>query len=63
VGNHSKQITAGTLLVALGIIYGDIGTSPLYVLKAILGEKEITIELEQFYWHRRPRYDKTHSFF
>lgn len=29
------------MLVALGIIYGDIGTSPLYVLKAIVGEKTI----------------------
>lgn len=29
------------MLVALGIIYGDIGTSPLYVLKAIVGEKQI----------------------
>ena len=25
------------LLVTLGIVYGDIGTSPLYVMKAILG--------------------------
>jgi KUP system potassium uptake protein len=33
------------MLVALGIIYGDIGTSPLYVLKAILGEMQITEEL------------------
>lgn len=38
----SKKITAATLLVALGIIYGDIGTSPLYVLKAIVGDREIT---------------------
>ncbi|MBI4930711.1 MAG: KUP/HAK/KT family potassium transporter [Bacteroidetes bacterium] len=38
---HSKKVTLGTLLVALGIIYGDIGTSPLYVLKAIVGEKPI----------------------
>jgi KUP system potassium uptake protein len=37
----SNKVTAGTILVALGIIYGDIGTSPLYVLKAILGEKQI----------------------
>jgi len=36
-----NKITAGTLLVALGIIYGDIGTSPLYVIKAILGEHSI----------------------
>jgi KUP system potassium uptake protein len=27
--------------VALGIIYGDIGTSPLYVLKAIVGDRPI----------------------
>ena len=38
---HSKKVTFATLLVALGIIYGDIGTSPLYVLKAIVGEKPI----------------------
>ncbi len=36
-----KKITAASLLVALGIIYGDIGTSPLYVLKAIVGNKTI----------------------
>ncbi len=35
------KITALTLLVALGIIYGDIGTSPLYVMKAIIGDKPI----------------------
>lgn len=29
-------------MIALGIIYGDIGTSPLYVLRAIVGEREIT---------------------
>ncbi|MGV3640688.1 MAG: KUP/HAK/KT family potassium transporter [Adhaeribacter sp.] len=32
---HNRLSTAG-LLVALGIIYGDIGTSPLYVMKAII---------------------------
>src|SRR6266498_5706130 len=36
-----NKITLGSLLVALGIIYGDIGTSPLYVLKAIVGERAI----------------------
>ncbi len=29
------------MLVTLGIIYGDIGTSPLYVLKAIVGKHAI----------------------
>src|SRR5215468_8193361 len=38
---HQRKITFGSLLVALGIIYGDIGTSPLYVLKAIVGERKI----------------------
>lgn len=35
-------MTAATLLVALGIIYGDIGTSPLYVLKAIAGDRPVS---------------------
>jgi KUP system potassium uptake protein len=42
---HNSKVTAASLLVALGIIYGDIGTSPLYVLKAIIGTKNITEEL------------------
>ncbi len=33
--------TAG-LLISLGIIYGDIGTSPLYVMKAIIGDRPIS---------------------
>ena len=32
-----KKISIASLLIALGIVYGDIGTSPLYVMKAILG--------------------------
>jgi KUP system potassium uptake protein len=39
------KVTAATLLVALGIIYGDIGTSPLYVLKAIIGTREMNQQL------------------
>jgi KUP system potassium uptake protein len=39
---HSNKVSFATLLVALGIIYGDIGTSPLYVLKAIVGDRMIT---------------------
>jgi KUP system potassium uptake protein len=31
-----NAITGAGLLIALGIIYGDIGTSPLYVMKAIV---------------------------
>jgi KUP system potassium uptake protein len=41
--NHIQlnKVTLGGLLVTLGIIYGDIGTSPLYVMKAIIGEQPI----------------------
>ncbi|CAM3293818.1 putative potassium transport system protein Kup [Flavobacterium longum] len=42
---HFKKITAASLLVALGIIYGDIGTSPLYVMKAIVGDRDISQHL------------------
>ncbi len=37
-----QKLTAGGLLISLGIIYGDIGTSPLYVFKAIVGNQRIT---------------------
>ncbi|MES2837066.1 MAG: KUP/HAK/KT family potassium transporter [Bacteroidota bacterium] len=42
VNGSKSKITAASLLVALGIIYGDIGTSPLYVLKAIIGDRPIS---------------------
>ena len=38
---HLNKVSSGGLLVALGIIYGDIGTSPLYVLKAVAGNAPI----------------------
>lgn len=38
----NNKIKVGMLLVALGIIYGDIGTSPLYVLKSIIGNEPIS---------------------
>jgi KUP system potassium uptake protein len=37
-GHNHNALTAGGVLVTLGIIFGDIGTSPLYVMKAIVGE-------------------------
>src|SRR6188768_65319 len=42
--NHHRLSTAG-LLISLGIIYGDIGTSPLYVMKAIVGNDPINLDL------------------
>lgn len=38
---HINKITFAGLLVALGIVFGDIGTSPLYVFSAIVGDRKI----------------------
>ena len=40
-----SKVTAASLLVALGIIYGDIGTSPLYALRAVIGHRMINMDL------------------
>ena len=45
VGKHINKVTTASLLIALGIIYGDIGTSPLYVLNAITKERVISEQL------------------
>src|ERR1700709_512628 len=37
-----QKLTVAGLLISLGIIYGDIGTSPLYVFKAIVGQQRIS---------------------
>jgi len=42
---HLHKLSAAGLLISLGIIYGDIGTSPLYVFKAIVGNRLITQDL------------------
>ena len=44
MSNHKdlQKLTLAGLLISLGIIYGDIGTSPLYVFKAIVGHQLIT---------------------
>ncbi|WP_308131914.1 KUP/HAK/KT family potassium transporter [uncultured Flavobacterium sp.] len=41
MGKHIHKLSAAGLLVTLGIIFGDIGTSPLYVLNAIVGSDPI----------------------
>jgi KUP system potassium uptake protein len=44
--SHSKKITTAGLLITLGIIFGDIGTSPLYTFQTILNEGgKVTEEL------------------
>jgi KUP system potassium uptake protein len=43
--NQLNKVTVAGLIVTLGIIYGDIGTSPLYVFKSIIGNRTISEEL------------------
>jgi len=44
-GRHIKdKLRPAGMLIALGIIYGDIGTSPLYVFQAIVGDQPIEKE-------------------
>jgi KUP system potassium uptake protein len=45
VAKHVNRVTGAGLLIALGIIYGDIGTSPLYVFNAIISDRVITEDL------------------
>jgi KUP system potassium uptake protein len=40
--NHINKLSGAALLITLGIIYGDIGTSPLYVMNAIMGKGPIS---------------------
>jgi KUP system potassium uptake protein len=42
---NTNKVTGATLLVALGIIYGDIGTSPLYTLSAVISDRPIDMKL------------------
>lgn len=45
MSKNLNKVSAAGLLVALGIIYGDIGTSPLYVFNSIIKGRVIDDEL------------------
>ena len=45
LGSKHQKLSAAGVLISLGIIYGDIGTSPLYVFKAIVGTQVVNEEL------------------
>ena len=45
MGKNLNKVSAAGLLIALGIIYGDIGTSPLYVFNSIIADRMITEDL------------------
>ena len=45
--SHSKTGTAALALGALGVVYGDIGTSPLYALKEAFTEKSHVMTVDR----------------
>lgn len=42
VGSHAKKASFAGIIIALGIVFGDIGTSPLYTMSAIIRGKEVS---------------------
>ncbi len=38
---HLNKVTTAGMLIAIGIVFGDIGTSPLYTFSAIIGPRTI----------------------
>lgn len=44
-----KKISLAGLIITLGIVYGDIGTSPLYVMRAILAGNQGMLTTEFIY--------------
>jgi KUP system potassium uptake protein len=56
--SHDKQALAGIALAALGVVYGDIGTSPLYAMKEVfagnhpipLTDGNVLGSLSAFFW-------------
>ncbi len=42
---HHPKLSAAGILIAFGIIYGDIGTSPIYAFRFIIGTHVITEDL------------------
>lgn len=44
-GINIEKVTFAGVLIALGIVFGDLGTSPLYTYKAIIGDRIITQDL------------------
>ncbi len=37
------------LLISMGVVYGDIGTSPLYVMKSIVGNNGGMNQIDQHF--------------
>jgi KUP system potassium uptake protein len=39
---HTHPLSVAGVLITMGIIFGDIGTSPLYVIKAIIDKEQVS---------------------
>lgn len=54
---HLNQVTLMGMLVAIGIVFGDIGASPLYTFSALIGSKPeivgLRVEFQETELHRR----------
>jgi len=46
-GSHAKKGTAALALGAIGVVYGDIGTSPLYAFREALTEKSHVMTIDR----------------
>jgi KUP system potassium uptake protein len=42
---HLTQLSLSGILISFGLIYGDIGTSPIYTFRFIVDKHEITEDL------------------
>jgi KUP system potassium uptake protein len=47
--SSSKSGLAGLVLAAVGVVYGDIGTSPLYALKEVFAHGHVSLTAENIY--------------
>lgn len=43
--SHALPLSVSGIFITLGIVFGDIGTSPLYVMKAVIGAEKISEDL------------------
>ena len=46
---HTRSGLAGLTLAAVGVVYGDIGTSPLYALKEVFAHGHVRLTSENIY--------------
>ncbi len=47
--SSSRSGSAGLVLAAVGVVYGDIGTSPLYALKEVFAHGHVPLTAENIY--------------